>query len=186
VLRLGQQPQNPLQAAAGSGATLDKLLKAWGLEFDINKVVSDKQFLTELQDPRTGRPQPNPSFLSLTQAGMDTNDVATTQLGRMILPFAGHFTGTPVEGLKQSVLFHSRTDSQLTDKMMAQFGATEEFKPSGTEHKLGCGCPASSRPRFPDGKPGADAKDEDKKEARRRRRIKERNSRKRRRKAWWS
>ena len=155
--------QNPLQAAAGSGASLDKLLKAWGLEFDLNKVVSDKQFLTELQDPRTGRPQPNPSFLSLTASGMDTNDVATTQLGRLIMPFAGQFTGTPADGLKQTVMFHSSKDSQLTDKMMAQFGATEEFKASGTEYKLGVRLTGKFKTAFPDGKPAA-AKDDDKKD----------------------
>ena len=160
----GNNPMNPLQAAAGSGATMDRLLKAWGLEFDIAKVVSDKRFLTEMQDPRTGRPQANPSVLSLTQAAMDTNDVATTQLGRMILPFAGHFTGSPVEGLKQTVLLHSSPDSQLTDKMMAQFGATEEFKASGTEYKLAVRLSGDFKSAFPDGKPSADAKAEDKTE----------------------
>ncbi len=161
VLDSRANPGNPLQAAAGSGATLDKLLKAWGLEFDLNKVVSDKQFLTELQDPRTGRPQANPSFLSLNQAAMDTNDVATTQMGRLILPFAGHFTGTPAEGLKQTVLFHSSVDSQLTDKIMAQFGATEEFKASGTEHKLALRLEGKFKSAFPDGKPGAEKKEGD-------------------------
>jgi len=160
VLDSRSNAQNPLQAAAGSGASLDKLLKAWGLEFDLQKVVSDKRFLTELQDPKTGRPQANPSFLSLTGAAMDTNDVATTQLGRMILPFAGHFTGTPADGLKQTVIFHSSTDSQLTDKMMAQFGATEEFKASGTEYKLGVRLTGKFKSAFSDGKPAADAKDE--------------------------
>ena len=163
VLDSRSNPSNPLQAAAGSGASLDKLLKAWGIEFDLNKVVSDKIFLTELQDPRTGRPQGNPSFLSLTQAGMDTNDVATTQLGRMILPFAGQFSGSPVEGLKQTVLFHSSVESQLTDKMMAQFGATEEFKASNTEYKLGIRLTGKFKTAFPDGKPaGGGAADDDK------------------------
>lgn len=163
VLDSRSNPQNPLQAAAGSGATLDKLLKAWGLEFDMNKVVSDKQFLTELQDPRTGRPQANPSFLSLTASGMDTNDPAITQLGRLILPFAGQFTGTPVEGLKQTVLFHSSVDSQLTDKMMAQFGATEEFKASGTQHKLAVRLSGKFKTAFPDGKPSSPKTDDDSK-----------------------
>lgn len=151
----GNNPMNPLQAAAGSGASMDRLLKAWGLEFDIAKVVSDKLFLTQMRDPRTGQPQANPSVLSLTQAAMDTNDVATTQLGRMILPFAGHFSGSPVEGLKQTVLLRSSTDSQLTDKMMAQFGATEEFKSSGTEHKLAVRLTGKFKSAFPDGSPAA-------------------------------
>lgn len=159
VLDSRSNPMNPLQAAAGSGASLDKLLKAWGLEFDLNKVVSDKRFATELADPRSGRPQSNPSFLSVNQNGMDTNDVATTQLGRLILPFAGNFTGTPAEGLTQTVLFHSTGDSQLTDKMMAQFGATEEFKASGTEYKLAVRLTGKFKSAFPDGKPAADAKD---------------------------
>jgi len=161
VLDSQSNPQNPLQAAAGSGASLDRLLKAWGLEFDIQKVVSDKQYLTELRDPRTGRPQANPSFLSLTGGAMDTNDVATTQLGRLILPFAGHFTGTPAEGLKQAVLFRSSTNSQLTDKMMAQFGATEEFKPTETSYKLGVRLTGRFKTAFPDGKPaGTEPKDD--------------------------
>lgn len=153
-------PMNPLQAATGSGASMDKLLKAWGLEFDMQKVVSDKRFATELQGPN-GRPQANPSFLSLNQLAMDTNDVATTQLGRLILPLSGHFTGTPAEGLKQTVLFHSSGESQLTDKMMAQFGASDEFKASGTEYKLAIRLNGKFKTAFPDGKPGA-AKDADK------------------------
>lgn len=34
-------PSNPLQGAANS-ASLDRLIKAWGLNFDVSKVVSDK------------------------------------------------------------------------------------------------------------------------------------------------
>jgi ABC-type uncharacterized transport system involved in gliding motility auxiliary subunit len=133
---------NPLQAAAGSGASLDRLLKAWGYAFDLNKVVSDKQFQTELFDPRT-------------QRGMDTNDVVTSQLGRVILPFTGWFDGAPAEGLKASVLFRSSPDSQLTDKMMAQFGATEEFKASGREHPIAVRLAGRFKSAFPDGAPAA-------------------------------
>lgn len=161
VLDSQSNPSNPLQAAAGSGASLDRLLRAWGLEFDINKVVSDKQFQTELQDPRTGRPQPNPSFISLQPQGMNTNDISTAQLSRLLLPFAGHFTGNPADGLEMTVLFQSSPDSQLTDKMMAQFGATEEFKPTGTRHRLGVRLQGRFKTAFPDGKPGAEEADDD-------------------------
>lgn len=145
---------NPLQAAAGSGATLDRLLPAWGYQFDLNKVVSDKQFQTDLFDQRTQQPRPNPAFLSLTSRGMDTNDVVTAQLGRVILPFTGWFDGAPAEGLRATTLFRSSPDSQLTDKMMAQFGATEEFKPSGKEHPLALRLMGRFKTAFPDGRPG--------------------------------
>lgn len=145
---------NPLQAAAGSGATLDRLLPAWGYQFDLNKVVSDKQFQTDLFDQRTQQPRANPSFLSLTSRGMDTNDVVTSQLGRIILPFTGWFDGAPAEGLRATTLFRSSPDSQLTDKMMAQFGATEEFKASGKEHPLAIRLTGRFKTAFPDGRPG--------------------------------
>jgi len=70
-------PSNPLQAAAGSGASLERLLKAWGLTFDINKVVADKTYFTELGG-EGGRPQVNPSFLQIPPEAMDTNDVVTS------------------------------------------------------------------------------------------------------------
>ncbi|MFN0068245.1 MAG: Gldg family protein [Limisphaerales bacterium] len=146
---------NPLQAAAGSGATLDRLVKAWGYDFDLNKVVSDKQFQTELFDPRTQQPRANPSFLSLSGRGFDTNDVVTSQLGRVTLPFTGWFDGSAAEGLKATTLFRSSPDSQLTDKMMAQFGATEEFKASGKEHPLAVRLAGRFKTAFPDGRPVA-------------------------------
>lgn len=155
-------PMNPLQGAANSGATLDKLLKTWGLEFDLNKVVSDKRFATELQG-QNGRPQLNPSFLSIVQSGMNTNDITTAQLGRLTYPLGGAFTGSPADGLRMTVLFHSTPDSQLTDKMMAQFGATEEFKASGTEYKLGVRLEGKFKTAFPDGKPAAAKTDDDNK-----------------------
>lgn len=151
-------PSNPLQAAAGSGASLETLLKAWGLEFDLNKVVSDKRFASMVGGPG-GRPQSNPSYLSLNQAAMNTNDVVTTQLGLVLMGLAGSFSGTPPDGIQQTVLFHSSPDSQLTEKMMANFGATEEFKPSGTEYKLAIRLNGKFKTAFPDGKPsgGSDA-----------------------------
>ena len=77
-------PQNPLQGAANSGASLDLLLKAWGLSFDINKVVADKEYFTEMGG-EGGRPQVNPSVLQLPAKAVDTNDVVTSQISRLFL-----------------------------------------------------------------------------------------------------
>lgn len=100
-------PSNPLQGAANSGASLDRLIKAWGLNFDVSKVVSDKTYFTQLGGSEDGRPQVNPSFLQLPPEAMDTNDVATSQIQKVYIPFGGAFTGSPAEGLKEVVLMHS-------------------------------------------------------------------------------
>jgi len=165
-------PSNPMQAAAGSGATLERLLKARGLNFDLNKVVADKRYFTELGGGESGRPQVNPSFLQIPPEAMDTNDVVTSQIGRLYLPFCGVFSGSPAEGLKETVLIRSSPDSDLNDKMLAQFGSSQDFKPSGKTQALAVRLAGKFKTAFPDGKPGSkdeaktdetDKKDESKK-----------------------
>ncbi len=156
--------QNMLQRAASGGSTLDKLLKAWGLEFDINKVVADQTYRTMLMRGET--PSPEPTWLSLTSEGIDQTDVVTSQIDSILLPFPGAFTGTPATGLKQTVLLKSSANSQLVDKMMAQFGgAGKDFTPSGKQYSLALRLVGKFKTAFPDGKPEskpadkADAKD---------------------------
>ena len=156
-------PQNPLQGAANSGASLDLLLKAWGLSFDINKVVADKEYFTEMGG-EGGRPQVNPSVLQLPAKAVDTNDVVTSQISRLFLPFAGTFAGSPVEGLKQTVLLRSSVNADLTEKMLAQFGgAGQDFKASGKEYPLAVRLTGKFKTAFPDGKPGEKSEKKDEK-----------------------
>ncbi|HEX5221211.1 MAG TPA: Gldg family protein [Verrucomicrobiae bacterium] len=151
-----QDPSNPLQAAANSGASLDRLLKAWGPTFDISKVVSDKTYFTEVGGGPGGR-QANPTVLTLPPGGMDTNDVVTSQIERICLPFTGAFAGSPAEGLKQVVLMHSSGNADMTEKMLAQFGgSSQDFKASGKEFPLAVRLSGKFKTAFPDGKPGAE------------------------------
>ncbi len=153
---------NPLQRATAGGATMERLLKAWGLEFDTSKVVSDPTFKT-LLGGRDGQPQENATVLSMTKAGLNTQDILTSENDNLLLPFVGVFTGTPAAGLKQTVLIKTSRDAQLVDKVMAEFGGTEkDFKPSGTEYTLALRLTGKFKTAFPDGKPGA--KPEEKKD----------------------
>jgi len=158
-------PSNPLQAAAGSGATLEHLLKAWGLSLDLNKVVADKTYFTELGGGESGRPRVDTSFLQLPPEAMDTNDVATSQIQKLYVPFGGTFTGSPAEGLKQTVLIRSSANSDLTEKMLAQFGGGgQDFKPSGKEYALAVRLSGKFKTAFPNGKPAEKKDDGEKKD----------------------
>jgi len=154
--------QNMMQRAATGGSTLDKLLKAWGLDFDVNKVISDKNYVTQIR--RGDRPAPEATWLSLTPEAIDQNDPVTAQIDSILLPFSGVFTGTPAAGLKQTVLLKTSGNSQLVDKMMAQFGGdtSKDFAPSGKEYALAVRLTGKFKTAFPDGKPAA--KPEDKSE----------------------
>src|ERR1051326_9149063 len=156
-------PSNPLQGAMSSGATMDKLLKAWGIEFDVGKAAADMTYKTAIRG-QDGRPQEAPAGLSLTKDAMNGEDALTSQLDNLLLPYPGVFTGTPAAGLKETLLLKTSKNAQLIDKIMAQFGgADKDFKPADKEYALAVRLTGKFKTAFPDGKPGdksAEKKDE--------------------------
>jgi ABC-type uncharacterized transport system involved in gliding motility auxiliary subunit len=167
--------QNQMMAQmGGGGSSLDKLLKAWGLQFDTGKVVADMKLKMQLRG-RNNEPQEAPAWLALTSDSINKDDVATSQIDNIWLPLCGTFTGTPVAGLKETVLLHSSKDSQLVDGMLANFSGEnimKEFKPSGVDYALAIRLTGKFKTAFPDGAPqekkdekaDADKKDEKKPE----------------------
>jgi len=149
-----------------SGSSLEKLLKAWGLSFETAKVVADMNFKMQIGG-RNGQPQEAPAVLSITPEGINKDDVITSQIDNVWLPYAGAFSGTPVPGLKETVLLKSTTDSQLVDGFMANLSGQnvlKEFKRSGTQYSLAVRLTGKFKTAFPNGKP-EDKKEEEKKDA---------------------
>ena len=154
-----------LGAMPNNGSSLDKLLKAWGLSFDTSKVVADMNFKMQLGG-RNGQPQDAPAVMAVTGSGLNNEDIVTSQIDNVWLPYAGAFTGTPAQGLKETVLLKSTKDSQLVDGFMAHLSGEnvmKEFKPSGTEYDLAVRLTGKFKTAFPNGPP-EDKKDADKKE----------------------
>lgn len=159
----------PMGMGMGGGASsnLPALLKAWGLNFNSGQVVADLDYVGRT---RQGR---QPAVLALTENAVNTDDVITANADNLFLVFAGAFTGTPVEGLKQTVLLKSSPNSQLVDPMTAQMEGEKvirDFVRSGTAYPLAVRLTGKFKTAFPDGKPKAaepppapDAKPEDKK-----------------------
>ncbi|MGN6386497.1 MAG: Gldg family protein [Verrucomicrobiota bacterium] len=156
-------PQNnPLQGAMNASSSIDKLTKAWGIQFDSSKVVADMLHSTKIN--QGGAPEDAPAVLSLTEDSVNTNEVVTSQIDNLLLPFAGVFTGTPAGGLKQTVLLHTSPQSQLVEKFMAQFSGAQiekDFKASGQEYTLALRLVGKFKTAFPEGKPQESAAGED-------------------------
>jgi ABC-type uncharacterized transport system involved in gliding motility auxiliary subunit len=134
----------------GTPSSLDKLLKAWGLAFDSGKVVLDMRYLTGA-GART-----LPTLLSLNDSAFAPNDIATARLGSLLMPFAGVFTGKPVQGLSETVLMQTSTYSQLVDSFAATAqgeAAIRGFKPSGIQYALAVRLTGKFKTAFPDGRP---------------------------------
>jgi ABC-type uncharacterized transport system involved in gliding motility auxiliary subunit len=158
------EQQNPMMPNMGGGSSMDKLLKAWGITFDTTKVVADRTFTTRYV--QNGRPQEAPAVLSLNPAGINKEDVVTSQIDNLLVPFAGVFSGTPAEGLKKTVLLYTTPQSALVEGFMAQMGGdaiSKDFKPSGTTNAIAIRLAGKFKTAFPEGKP-ADTKPEDDKD----------------------
>ena len=153
-------------AIPNSGSTLDKLLKAWGINFETGKVVADMKYMLKVGG-RNGQPTDAPAILGLTKQALNNDDIVTSQIENVWLPFAGSFSGTPADGLKETVLLKSTKESQLVDGFMANLAGEnilKEFKPSGTEYALAIRLAGKFKTAFPNGKP-EEKKDEEKKDA---------------------
>ena len=149
---LDQGAQGPMGMGGGSSSNLDKLLKAWGLNFNSTQVVADKDYMG-----RTGR-GPNPAVLALNENAMNKDDVTTSDASNLFFVFAGAFTGKAAEGLKQTVLIKSSANSELVDPMMAQMNGekiSQDFVRSNTEYPLALRLSGKFKTAFPDGKPKA-------------------------------
>ena len=155
-----------LGSMPNSGSSLDKLLKAWGLSFDTSKVVADMNYKMQLAG-RGGQPQDAPAVMAVTGNGLNSEDIVTSQIDNVWLPYAGAFTGTPVQGLKETVLLKSTKDSQLVDGFMAHLSGEnvmKEFKPSGNQYALAVRLTGKFKTAFPNGPP-EDKKEDEKKDA---------------------
>lgn len=147
--------QNPMMGGLGASASLDKLLKAWGLQFDTSKVVADLDFKMQLRNPN-GQPEDAPAWLALTPEGINQNDVVTSEIDSLWLPLAGAFTGEPAAGLKETVLLHSSKDAELVDSFEAGMGGDavmNGFKPTGVNYRLAVRLTGNFKTAFPDGDP---------------------------------
>ncbi len=151
-----------LGSIPNSGSNLEKLLKAWGLSFDTTKVVADMTYKMQVGG-RGGQPTDAPAVLSLAADAINADDIVTSQIDNLWLPFAGAITGTPAAGLKETVLLKSSKNSQLVDGFMANLSGEnimKEFKPSGTEYALAVRLTGKFKTAFPDGRPHEKTADE--------------------------
>jgi len=156
--------QNMMGMNMSEASSLGKLLDAWGITFDGQKVIADMTYTTQLGDGRGGV-QVSPTWLSLTDESMDKDDVVFGQVDNLIMPLVGHFTGEPKAGLTKTSLMKSSEKSQLVERIMAQISADsvkKDFRADGKQYDLAIRLSGTFPSAFPEGKPKADADSADK------------------------
>lgn len=150
-----QPSPNNMMGPPPSVSNLPNLLKAWGLEFDSGKVVTDMSFAKEISFG-PGPSQIQPAFLFVNDNGINRSNVVTAQIDQLWLPFAGAFSGEPLEELEQTVLLHSTEQSQLVDGFMARLSGQQVARDFAAEDKnrlLALRLDGKFKTAFPEGKP---------------------------------
>jgi len=133
-------------------SSLPKLLKAWGLDMDMSKVVADAN--ASMRNPQSGIAMP--TVLLVTRAGVDQNDIVTGQIDTLIFPFAGAITGKPADGLTETVLAQSSTNAELVEGITAAMGGEQilrDFKATGVRYAVALRLAGKFKTAFPEGKP---------------------------------
>jgi ABC-type uncharacterized transport system involved in gliding motility auxiliary subunit len=146
-----QQP-GPMPGMPGmaSSSTLPRLFKAWGVEMDPGKVVSDVVFASG------GGQRYTPTVLSLNRTAFARDDVVTSQIETLLYAFGGAFSPKPAEGLTAIELVKSSPNSMLVDSMAATAAgdaATRGFQPGGKALPLALRLSGKFKTAFPEGRP---------------------------------
>lgn len=150
-----KNPVNPQMQMGGGASNLEKLFSAWGITLDPSKVVADMQYM------RTNAQRTLPTLLNLTADALNSQDVVTSQVGTLLLPFAGSFSGKPVTGLTQTVLIKSSTSAELRDSITATHAVDPNgmtLKAAGVEYPIAIRLNGKFKTAFPDGQPEAEPK----------------------------
>jgi ABC-type uncharacterized transport system involved in gliding motility auxiliary subunit len=147
-----QQPdlQNPFGGQQAGQSMFYNLFKAWGIDVNMGKVIADLTYASGVG------PRLLPTLLSLNQEALNQDDVVTSQVGTLLVPFGGVFSGKPAEGLTQTVLAHTSKNSMLVDLIIATLSgepSTRGFEPSGQEQPIAIRLSGKFKTAFPAGKP---------------------------------
>jgi len=161
--------QNPFGGNQAAQSTFYHLFKAWGVDVDMGKVIADLTFASG-EGPRL-----LPTLLNLNNQALNMDDVVTSQVGTLLIPFGGAFKGKPAEGLTMTPLAHTSKNSMPVDLIIATLSgepSTRGYQPSGEEMPLAIRLSGKFRSAFPDGRPQPpvmpgkkDAKKDDEKKA---------------------
>jgi len=155
----GADPANPAAALSADRAShLDKLLGAWGVDFDPRQVVADSRYAMSVSVREGEAPVRHLGVLGLDAAAMNPKDVVTEGLSNLNLATAGHLTAHKGATVTFEPLLSSSDQAQLLP--VSRFLALQDpatlfdgFHPSGEHYTLAARISGNVSTAFPGGLP---------------------------------
>jgi ABC-type uncharacterized transport system involved in gliding motility auxiliary subunit len=161
VAEAESQQDSPMGYSQKS-SDLKKLLEAWGVAYDSSKVVADLEATSRLRVGQGNEVQDSPVWLSLRKNNLNADDILTSRLEFIMMPYAGSFTVTDTKGIQATTLISSSQTSSSVDAMTAQFsldGVRRNFTSGFKSLPLAIRLHGTFATAFPEGKPSAKAED---------------------------
>lgn len=149
-----QAPASPYQRPSTS-SDLPDLFRAWGVGYNPSEVVADMSAATRVRGAGN-RIEDSLVWLSLGPSHVNRDDILTTQLENLLLPFAGAFTDQTGDELSFTPLMTSSQESGTVNAMSAQFGGDalrRQFRKGATALPLAVRLSGTFTTAFPAGTP---------------------------------
>jgi len=160
-----QSPQGTL-IPAGMSSELPKLLEAWGITFENDKVLTDNELALRVIMGQAQRPSPHLGMLGVQRNYLAQDDIITNRLETINFSSAGAVS--QVEGAITSFepLIESSTDAMLMDASLLENVADpsvlfDEFVSSEQSYVLAARVSGDLGSAFPDGRPVAQEEGEE-------------------------
>ncbi len=151
ITAMEAQQAGDRNAQAKIPSTFNKLLPAWGVTMDTQKVIGD----TLLAKQNNGSPMV--SILDLVKANYNKNDALTSSLNSMTMVFSGAFTGDGVSDLSKESLLTTSNNAGLLNTYVAnnpQMAASNLASGETKQYDLAIRLSGKFPTAFPDKKDG--------------------------------
>ena len=145
-----------------SSSDMNRLTEAWGVRLEPGIVVADTAAATQL-NIGGGRVDRVPTWLSLRGDSINREEVATSSLDFVMMPFPGVLTGEAVGGLTLTPLITTSEDAGTVNSFMALGGSAsviQSMDRKGTI-RLAVRLQGTFPSAFPNGPPSSNLDEED-------------------------
>ena len=140
---------------AGDASDLPKLFRAWGIVFDPNQVVLDRDRALTIQPSPDAAPLRHPAVLGFSDGDLNHDDPVTASLGVINVSSAGHFELAANTDTKLTPLIQSSGDAMLTTAQRVRDAVDpasllEGYSPTGEHYAIAARAAGRFASAFPE------------------------------------
>lgn len=145
----------------GRASTLGPLLDAWGVQFDTDKIVGDRELGLTVSLQQGKPPSQHIAIIGLNRASMNSKDVTVSALDSINVMTAGALSKKEGATVEFEPLIQSSTNAALLPAAKLMFlpdsdSLLDGFKATGERYTIAARIHGKVKSAFPNGKPGAE------------------------------